>query len=61
LPLERAAHRPLLTRCWELRENVSVYDAAYVALAEALDVVLLTADARLVRAPGIRCRVELLR
>jgi len=60
LPLRRAPHRALLARCWELRENVSVYDAAYVALAEILDVVFLTADARLARAPGPRCRFELL-
>ena len=61
LPLRRAPHRPLLARVWELRENVSVYDAAYVALAEMLSIALLTADARLVRAPGARCDVELLR
>ena len=56
----RHAHRPLLPRCWELRDNVTPYDAAYVALAEALGVPLLTADARLANAPGIRCEVELL-
>ncbi len=60
LPLRRAPHRPLLARCWELRENLTVYDAAYVALAELLDVALLTADARLTRAPGLRCRLDLL-
>ena len=59
LPLRRAPHRPLLARCWELRQNVTVYDAAYVALAELLDVVLLTADARLANAPGPRCRFDL--
>lgn len=61
LPMRRAAHRPLLARCWELRHNVSVYDAAYVALAETLGVVLLTADVRLSKAPGLRCEVELVR
>ena len=61
LPLRRAAHLPLLARCWELRENLTVYDAAYVALAELLDVALLTADAGLAGAPGLRCRLELLR
>jgi predicted nucleic acid-binding protein len=61
LPLRRAPHRPLLARCWELRDNLTVYDASYVALAEALDVTLLTGDGRLARAPGPRCRVELLR
>lgn len=58
LPLRRAPHRPLLARCWELRENITVYDAVYVALAELLDTVLLTADARLANAPGPRCRFE---
>jgi predicted nucleic acid-binding protein len=60
LPLRRAPHLPLLTRCWELRHNLAPYDAAYVALAEALDVALVTADARLSRAGGARCAVELL-
>lgn len=60
LPLRRTPHRPLLARCWQLRENLTVYDAAYAALAEALDVVLLTVDARLASAPGPRCEIELL-
>lgn len=60
LPMQRAPHRPLLSRCWELRDAVTVYDAAYVALAEALGVPLLTADARLSRAHWPRCTVELL-
>ncbi|MFT4035810.1 MAG: type II toxin-antitoxin system VapC family toxin [Patulibacter sp.] len=59
LPIERAAHRALLPRCWELHSNLTVYDAAYVALAELLDAPLLTGDRRLARAPGIGCRVEL--
>ncbi|MFD4421284.1 type II toxin-antitoxin system VapC family toxin [Agromyces sp. NPDC058484] len=58
LPLRRVAHRPLLARCWALRENLTVYDAAYVALAEALEAVLVTGDVRLSRAPGLRCQVE---
>lgn len=49
---------PLLRRVWELRPNVTVYDGCYVALAEAVDTVLLTADQRLARAPGPRCRIE---
>lgn len=60
MPLRRASHLPLLERCWELRENLTVYDAAYVALAEVLDVVLVTADARLAKAPGPQCEIELL-
>jgi predicted nucleic acid-binding protein len=61
MPIRRAGHRPLLARCWELRDNLTVYDAAYVALAEALGAVLLTADRRLARAPGPRCAIEVLR
>lgn len=51
----------LLRRVWELRENVSAYDGTYVALAESLDCHLVTADARLGRAPGPRCPITLLR
>jgi predicted nucleic acid-binding protein len=47
----------LLARVWELRDNVSAYDASYVALAESLGCSLLTADARLARAPGVRCAI----
>jgi predicted nucleic acid-binding protein len=61
LGFERVSHRPLLPRCWELRENLTPYDAAYVAVAEAFDAPLLTADARLAAAPGLRCTVEVLR
>ena len=49
----------LLDRVWELRDNLSAYDASYVALAELLDCSLLTADARLSRAPGVRCPITL--
>lgn len=55
LPVTLYPTTPLLRRCWELRSNVTAYDACYVALAEALDAALLTADARLVNAPGTRC------
>jgi predicted nucleic acid-binding protein len=58
--IERYPHVPLLARCGERRENVTPYDASYIAMAEALGVPLLTADARLADAPGIRCEVELL-
>lgn len=60
LPLRRVSHRKLLSRCWELRYNLTVYDATYVALAEALGVTLVTADARSSTAPGLRCDVEVL-
>lgn len=60
IPITRAPHRDLLARCWELRDNLSVYDAAYVALAEALSATLLTADRALVQAPKLKCSVELL-
>jgi len=49
---------PLADRAWELRDNVSFYDALYVALAESLDAPLVTVDARLAQAPGPRCVVE---
>lgn len=52
--------RVLLPRMWELRANLTSYDAAYVAAAEAYDCPLVTADDRLSRAPGIRCAVEVL-
>ncbi|MGL4743688.1 MAG: type II toxin-antitoxin system VapC family toxin [Dermatophilaceae bacterium] len=60
LAATRWDHEPLLRRVWELRENVTAYDACYVALAELLDAVLLTGDRRLTRAPGLRCAVEVL-
>ncbi|BBZ40296.1 type II toxin-antitoxin system VapC family toxin [Mycobacterium conspicuum] len=61
LPLSRSSHQPMLHRIWELRHAITPYDAAYVALAEALDVVLVTADMRLSRAAGVRCEIEALR
>ena len=51
---------PLLRRVWELRPNVTAYDACYVALAEAVGFPLLTADRRLANAPGLRCALEVL-
>ena len=50
----------LLDRVWELRDNISAYDASYVALAERLDCTLLTADGRLARSPGIRCPITVI-
>jgi predicted nucleic acid-binding protein len=61
LDLQRHAHEPLLDRVWELRHNLSAYDAVYVALAEVLDTTVLTCDRRLARAPGGARRVELVR
>ncbi len=58
LPIYRAPHRRLLLRCWELRDNLTIYDAAYVALAELLDAELLTSDRRLARSAGPRCHIE---
>lgn len=60
LPLRRVPHLPLLSRVWELRDNLTAYDAAYVALAEALDALLLTADGPMGRASGVCCEVEIL-
>lgn len=58
LDLRRHPHEPLLGRVWDLRDNLTAYDAVYVALAEVLDGILLTCDGPLSRAPGLRCRVE---
>ncbi|WP_310767843.1 type II toxin-antitoxin system VapC family toxin [Mycobacterium sp. Z3061] len=60
LPLRRCSHQPVLQRIWELRHTVTSYDAAYIALAETLAVALVTADARLSRASGVRCAIETL-
>ena len=60
LRIERAPHQPLVRRCWELRANLTVYDASYVALAETIDAVLLTGDRRLAEAPGVRCSVQVI-
>lgn len=58
LPVERYPHEILLPRIWALRENLTAYDAAYVALAEVLGATLLTRDARISRASGHHARVE---
>ena len=57
--IDLVATAPLLTRMWELRSNVSGYDAAYLAVAETFGCALVTADARLARVPGLRCEVRL--
>ncbi len=60
LAATRWDHEPLLRRVWELRENITAYDACYVVLAEMLDAELVTSDLRLARAPGLRCTVDVL-
>ena len=58
LRVQRYPHLALVPRMWELRENATAYDAAYLALAEALPGTLLTCDAALASVPGIYARVE---
>ena len=60
LPLQRYSHVLLMPRIWELGHNLTAYDAAYVALAEALGATLLTGDARVLRAPGHSVQVEVI-
>jgi predicted nucleic acid-binding protein len=60
LPLRRYPHDFLLPRIWDLRNNLTAYDAAYVALAEVLDAPLLTRDRRLAAATGHRAQIDLL-
>ena len=55
----RYGHESLLDRIWELRQNLSAYDAAYIALSEALDAPLITCDPKLAGAPGHHARIEL--
>jgi len=50
----------LVTRCWELRDNFTAYDASYIAVAEMLGATLVTTDTRLSRAPQMTCPVEVL-
>lgn len=61
LGITRWALPPLLARAWELRHSVTAYDAVYVALAELLDCDLVSADARLAQAHGLRCVVRVVR
>lgn len=60
-PGDRIGHRLLLSRAWELRDTVRGWDAMYVALAEALGADLLTTDARLARAKGPACQIEVVK
>ncbi len=60
LDVHRHAHLDLLTRAWKLRENVSAYDAMYVALAEALDATVVTCDRPLAKAPRHHVTIEVI-
>ena len=58
LDLHRHAHLDLLSRAWTLRDNLTAYDAMYVALAEAIEAPIVTCDSSLATAPGHRARIE---
>jgi predicted nucleic acid-binding protein len=60
MPLERFDMLPLLERVWQLRDNLTAYDATFVALAESFDALLVTADERLSKSPGPRCRFQVI-
>lgn len=60
MPLQRVPLAPLLQRIWELRDNLTAYDAAYISLAEALECPLITCDRKLAGAIGPRCVVDLI-
>lgn len=59
-PIRRMPLAPLLQRMWELRDNITPYDGAYVALAERLDGPLITSDGKLASASGPRCTFDLI-
>jgi predicted nucleic acid-binding protein len=59
-PTRRMPIAPLLDRMWQLRNNITPYDGAYVALAERLDATLLTCDAKLAAASGAKCEFDLI-
>jgi predicted nucleic acid-binding protein len=61
LRVTRHAHLDYAARAWELRENVTTYDAMYLALAESLDATLVTCDGPLAAAPGYRARIEVIK
>jgi len=59
LPVDRWHMSPLLPRIWELRDNLTPYDAAHVALAELTGAILLTGDERITAAPGVHCDIQI--
>jgi predicted nucleic acid-binding protein len=60
LDLYRHAHVDLMARAWKLRDNISAYDAMYVALAEAIEATIVTCDGPLAKAPGHHARIEVI-
>jgi len=60
LPVSRYTHEPLLSRIWELRDNMTAYDAAYVALGEALQAPVVTCDLKLAKVRGLRTSIEVI-
>ena len=61
LPVDRWHMSPLLPRMWELRENLTPYDAAYVALAELTGAILVTGDERIAASPRTRCEIQIIK
>lgn len=61
LPVERWHMSALLPRIWQLRENLTPYDAAYVALAELTGTTLVTGDERITAAPAVRCEIHIVK
>jgi len=61
LPVDRWHMSPLLPRMWELRDNLTPYDAAYLALAELAGAVLVTGDERITATPGARCDIQVIK
>ena len=61
LPIDRWHMSPLLPRMWELRDNLTPYDAAYVALAETTGAVLVTGDERIAASPETRCDIQIIK
>jgi predicted nucleic acid-binding protein len=61
LPVDRWHMSPLLPRMWELRDNLTPYDAAYVALAELTGAVLVTGDERITASPGAHCDIQIIK
>jgi predicted nucleic acid-binding protein len=61
LPVDRWHMSPLLPRMWQLRDNLTSYEAAYVTLAELTGTVLVTGDERITASPGVRCDIQIIK